>query len=79
VHVAGWPQYDPELIKDDVVTVVVQVNGKVRGRLALPATAGETEMKAAAQADPRISAYLEGHETVKVIVVPRKLVNFVVK
>jgi leucyl-tRNA synthetase len=79
VHVAGWPKYDPQLIKDDVVTVVVQVNGKVRANLALAVDATEDEVKVAAQADPNVAKHLAGATIVKTIVVPRKLVNFVVK
>ncbi|MDB5179260.1 MAG: leucine--tRNA ligase [Patescibacteria group bacterium] len=79
VHVAAWPQYDPELIKDNVVTVVVQINGKVRAQLAMPAAATEAELTAAARADPKITAHLEGKTITKTIVVPRKLINFVVR
>ncbi|HVQ44275.1 MAG TPA: leucine--tRNA ligase [Candidatus Saccharimonadia bacterium] len=79
VHVAGWPQYDPELIKDDIITVVVQVNGRVRANLALAASASDDELTAAAQADPKVAKFLSEGKVVKTIVVPRKLVNFVVK
>ena len=79
VHVAAWPAYDPELIKDDIITVVVQVNGKVRGQLVAAADASDDDLKAAAQADANVAKYLDGATIVKTIVVPRKLVNFVVK
>jgi leucyl-tRNA synthetase len=79
VHVAAWPAYDPELIKEDVITVVVQINGKVRANLALPAGATDDDLKQAAHADPKVAAHLKGHTVLKTIVVPRKLVNFVVK
>ena len=79
VHVSGWPAYDPELIKDDIVTIVVQVNGKVRANLAMAVDATEAELAAAAQADPKVAKYINEGKIVKTIVVPRKLVNFVVK
>jgi leucyl-tRNA synthetase len=78
VHVSGWPEYDPEIIKDDVITIVVQVNGRLRANVAMPAAATEAELTAAAKADPNVAKYLDG-TIVKTIVVPRKLVNFVVK
>ncbi len=79
VHVAGWPKYDPELIKDDVVVIVVQVNGKVRANFAISPDATEAELTEAALADPNVAKYLNDGKLVKTIVVPRKLVNFVVK
>jgi leucyl-tRNA synthetase len=79
VHVAGWPQYDPQLLHDDVITIVVQVNGKVRANLAAAPDATEAELTAAAQADPNVARHLEGRAIVKTIVVPRKLINFVVR
>jgi leucyl-tRNA synthetase len=79
VHVAPWPQYDPELLKDELVTVIVQINGKLRANLLAAPGATEAELTAAAQADPKVAAHLKGTTITKTIVVPRKLVNFVVK
>jgi leucyl-tRNA synthetase len=79
VHLAAWPAYDPELIKEDIITVVVQINGKVRAQLALPAGATDDDLKQAAHADPKVAAHLKGRTIIKTIVVPRKLVNFVIK
>ena len=79
VHVSGWPQYDPELIKDDIVTIVVQVNGKLRANLVMGIDANETVLKAAARADVNVAKYLKEGEIIKTIVVPQKLVNFVVR
>ncbi len=79
VHVSGWPEYDPELIKDDFVTIVVQVNGKLRANLVMGTNATEAELAAAAQADPNVAKFLTAGQLIKTIVVPRKLVNFVVK
>jgi leucyl-tRNA synthetase len=79
VHVAAWPKYDPSLIKDDFLTIVVQVAGRVRANLVMPASATDEELSAAALADPKVAKFLVGHTIAKTIVVPRKLVNFVVK
>jgi leucyl-tRNA synthetase len=79
VHTAAWPEYDPTLIHDDIVVIIVQVNGKVRAQVTVPASSSDAEQAAAAQADANVTRYLNGHEVVKVVVVPRKLVNFVIK
>jgi leucyl-tRNA synthetase len=75
---APWPEYDPALLKDDEVEVPVQINGKLRGRVVVAADAGRDAIEAAARADARIAALLEGKTIRKVVVVPGKLVNFVV-
>lgn len=79
VHVQSWPEWDEQLTQDELVTVVVQVNGKVRANLSLAANAHTDEMTQAAQADPAVQSYLQGKKIVKTITVPSKLVNFVVK
>ena len=79
VHIAPWPAYDPQAIKDDVVTVVVQVAGKVRGEIAVAPDTSEAEIINRAATESKAAAYLEGKTILKTIVVPRKLVNFVVK
>jgi len=75
---APWPVADPALLELDTVEVVVQVNGKLRDRLQVPAEIGEEELVALARASERVEAHLNGGEPRKTIVVPRKLVNFVV-
>jgi leucyl-tRNA synthetase len=75
---APWPSYDPALLKDDEIEVPVQVNGKLRARVTVPADADQGALEAAARADERVAALLEGKTVRKVIVVPGKLVNFVV-
>ncbi len=79
VHVAGWPKYDPQLIEDDLVTIVVQVNGKVRANLIAAVDASEADLTALAQADANVAKYLAEGELVKTVVVPRRLVNFVIR
>ncbi|HLH38967.1 MAG TPA: leucine--tRNA ligase [Bryobacteraceae bacterium] len=75
----AWPRYDPELAREDLAEVVVQVNGKVRGRLFVPFGSSRQELEKLALADPKSQPFLAGKQVVKAIVVPDKLVNIVVK
>jgi leucyl-tRNA synthetase len=75
---AVWPQYDPEAIVASEVIVVVQVNGKVRSKLTLPAGLSDKEIEAAALADPKVKEHTNGKAPKKVIIVQGKLVNVVV-
>jgi leucyl-tRNA synthetase len=74
-----WPSADEELLARDVITMVVQVNGKVRDRVDVPAEAGEQQVLEAVRASPRLQSFLDGREPVKEIVVPGRLVNLVVR
>ena len=74
----AWPEYDRAAVVDEEVLVVVQVNGKLRSRITVPAGTGEEELKAAALADEKVLPFLEGKQVRKVICVPDKLVNIVV-
>ncbi len=76
---APWPDYDPALAKEDEVEIAVQVNGKLRGRVVVPADAAEEFVRERALADEKVRAAIAGKETAKVIVVPGKLVNIVVR
>ena len=73
-----WPAYDPALLRDEEIEVPVQVNGKLRSRVVVPADADGAQLEAAARADERVAVLLEGKVIRKVVVVPGKLVNFVV-
>ena len=73
-----WPTFDPRLLVDDEVEVPVQVNGKVRGRVVVPAGADAATLEAAARADEKVAVLLEGKTVRKVVAVPGKLINFVV-
>jgi len=75
----SWPAADEELLARDVITLVVQVNGKLRDRVEVPAGAGEAEVLAAARGSERVQSFLDGREPVKEIVVPGRLVNLVVR
>ena len=78
VHRQSWPEWDDELASEDEVTLVVQVNGKLRDRIAVPADIGEAAAKELALASERVRKHLGGKEPRKVIYVPGKLVNIVV-
>ena len=73
-----WPDADPAMLERDTVELVVQVNGKLRDRVQAPAAASRDELEALART-PRLEAHVDGKEVVKVVVVPGKLVNFVVR
>jgi leucyl-tRNA synthetase len=76
---ARWPTADPELARREELEIPVQVNGKLRSRVIASPDVSEDELKASALSDERIRALIDGHEVVKVIVVPRRLVNIVIK
>lgn len=73
-----WPVADPSLLEEDTFELVVQVNGKVRDRLLVPADLPESELIERAKESPKVQAHLNGGEIRQTIVVPRKLVNIVV-
>ena len=74
-----WPTFDYALTKDAEIEIPVQILGKLRGKVVVPAGSDQATLIAAARAEPRIAELLSGKEVVKTIVVPGKLVNFVVK
>jgi leucyl-tRNA synthetase len=74
-----WPAYDEELAREEGAEVVLQVNGKVRSRTTVPFGTSKEELERIARADEKIKTQIEGKQVVKVIVVPDKLVNIVVK
>ncbi len=76
---AAWPKYDPALAAEDEIEIPVQVNGKLRGLVVVPAGATEDQIKQAALADDKVKAAIAGKQIVKIIVVPNKLVNIVVR
>jgi leucyl-tRNA synthetase len=75
----AWPSFDPDLAKEDEAEIVVQVNGKLRARLFAAFGTPKAELEARALADDKIKPLVAGKQVVKAIVVPDKLVNFVVK
>ena len=75
---ARWPEADPAALRRDTVTLVVQINGKLRGRVDVPAGTGRDEAEAAARGNPNVARHLEGKTARKVILVPDRLLNIVV-
>ena len=74
---APWPKFEPALLLDDEIEIPIQINGKLKGRVTVPAGADRAALDAAARSDEKIAAILEGKTIKKVVVVPGKLVNFV--
>ena len=79
VSLAVWPAVEERWLKDDTVEIPVQIGGKLRARVTVPADADIPALEAAAAADPRIAEILAGKQIVKVITVPGRMVNFVVR
>ena len=73
-----WPTYDQDALKEDELTIVIQVNGKVRNRLQVSTDISDEALKELALADNRVAKFMDGKKPKKVIVVKRKLVNIVV-
>jgi leucyl-tRNA synthetase len=74
-----WPRADEELAKEESVEIVLQINGKVRSRMFVPPGTSRPELERAALADDKMRAFLEGRQIAKIIVVPDRLVNVVIK
>jgi leucyl-tRNA synthetase len=74
-----WPAFDPAIAKEDEITMAVQVNGKVRGQVTVAADAGPDVVLAAAKTNEKVRPHLDGKQLVKEMVVPGKIVTFVVK
>jgi leucyl-tRNA synthetase len=74
-----WPKFDAALATEDEAEVVLQVNGKLRGRLVVPRQTSRADLERLALADPKVHSFVDGKQILKVVVVPDKLVNVVVK
>jgi leucyl-tRNA synthetase len=77
VHVQAWPQFNEELAAADVITLVIQVNGKLRDRIEVPADVSEDEATTLALASPKVQQFLDGSTPRQVRYVPGRLVNIV--
>jgi len=75
---ARWPDHDPDALAQRTVEIVVQVNGKLRGRVSVAADASREVIEQAALADANVRRFVEGHAVRKIVIVPGKLVNVVV-
>ncbi len=74
-----WPEFDPQALIESEIELVVQINGKLRDKITVPAEADNAAVEAAAKASPKVAEAVAGKEIVKVVVVPKRLVNIVVK
>ena len=79
VHLQPWPDFDPDVVRTEEIEIAVQINGRVRDRLVIDADAAQEEMKAAALELERVRAAVEGRALVRIVAVPGRLVNIVVK
>src|SRR3989442_11557124 len=79
IHLMAWPSYDEALTHDETFTLVVQVNGKVRERFEVPATISESEARKLALENPRVASFIGDATVRKVIYIPGRLVNIVVR
>jgi leucyl-tRNA synthetase len=79
LNVPKWPQADPELARKEQLEIPIQVNGKVRSRLLVSPDVTESDLREAALADEKVRGFIDGREVKNVIVVPRRLVNVVVR
>jgi leucyl-tRNA synthetase len=76
---ACWPEFDPEVAKAEEKEIVIQVNGKLRGKIMVSADASEEQIKERALSCEQIQQWIEGKKIKKIIMVPGKLVSVVVK
>lgn len=74
-----WGNYDPSAIVEENVTLVIQVNGKIRSKIEVPVNSDDEQVKSLSAAEPNVKKYLDGKQIVKAIVVKNKLVNFVIR
>jgi len=75
---ASWPKYDPKTVEQKRMLIVIEVNGKVRGKLEVDVNLGEEEIKRKAQLDEKVRKHLQDKKIKQIIYVPRRLVNIVV-
>jgi len=75
----SWPHYRKELIAEQQVTIIIEMNGKVRDKLTLPITTEQKEIEKLAQSRPKVQQYLQNKEIKKIIHIPGRLINFVLK
>lgn len=79
IHTSSWPKANKKLLVDDEITIGVQINGKLRGTITVPTNSLENIVKKAALNEDNVLKYLEGKEVVKVVYVPNRIINIVIK
>ena len=75
----SWPEHNESMIVDDSMTIAIQVNGKLRGNINVPKTVSKEDLLISAREQENVSIHLDNKDVIKEIVVPQRLVNFVVK
>ena len=78
IHQQKWPKWDPELVKEEMITLIIQVNGKVRDKVKVKASISEEKAKEIALSSEKIKKWTKGRKIKKVIFVPGKLINIVI-
>lgn len=78
VHNQAWPEYDEDLAREEEITIAIQVNGKLRDKIQVPASIGEAEAKELALGSERVKAHIDGKKLTNVIYIPRRVVNIVI-
>ncbi|MEW6102116.1 MAG: leucine--tRNA ligase [Candidatus Omnitrophota bacterium] len=78
IYKTKWPEYDPKMLIEETVTIIIQVNGKVRSKIDIPSDMAEDKLKELALADEKLRPWIQGKPVKNLIVVPRKLVNIVI-
>ena len=79
IEKSGWPKWNDEFLKTDEIQIIIQVNGKLRGKIKVSTDSGKDEILAIARAEDNVSKFLQDKEVLKEIFVPNKLINFVIK
>jgi leucyl-tRNA synthetase len=78
IHNQAWPEYDDELAQEEEITLVIQVNGKLRDKMLVPVSISEAEAKELALGRKRVQAYTDGEKLTRIIYVPKRVVNIVI-
>jgi leucyl-tRNA synthetase len=79
VDEVAWPSYSADALEEERLLIIVQVNGKVRGKITVPADMTQERIEAHALVDPKVAGLLDGKKVRRVVYVPRRLVNIVVE
>ena len=79
IHTQTWPEVDEDAAREDEITLIVQINGRLRDRITLPASVTEAEARNAALASEAVRKHLDERQPIQVIYVPGRLINIVVK
>ncbi len=78
IHIAPWPEYNPDFVQEDIVNITIQINGKLRGSFEAPSNADKSIIEKIAMENEVVKKWLEGKKVTKVIVVPNRLINIVI-